>query len=1052
MSAGIELAPLVTRIEVDTKQFEKDMEKAAQKGKQEAEKVEKSLAGVRKVGESLSNAGSLLTKGFTLPIAALGTATTKMAVDFGSSFAKVSTLLDDGVVDFSEYKDALIEGSNDTKVAVNEYSEAVYQAISAGVDQRKAVEFTTDAMKLAKGGFTSGASAVDILTTAINGYNLSASDATKLSDMLITTQNLGKTTVDELSQSMGKVIPIASSVNFGMNELSASYAQLTKNGIATAEAGTYLKQMLSELGKTGSDADKALKELTGSGFAELKQQGMSTSEILNLMSQYAEKNGMTLKDMFSSVEAGSAALVLAKGNGEEYNEMLSAMNQSAGATQAAFDKMDATPAEQLKGALNELRNAGIKFGASFLPILTDVTSAIGKAADKFGNMSEEERKQVIQMLAVTAAIGPMLKATGNWIETYAKLAPVITKVSAVLGQSGGAGLVGNMTQLAGICAPLAIGAAAVGTSLYAIHEQGQLMNRTVVESSDDMSLMEKALAKLQGVEVKSRKELEKLGVVHKEFSKDISKEFQKSVEKSTEELQNFSVFLREIGLDDVITEEENDAFEQRIADMCNQAISTIQSKKDESQSALRELFVADDGLIDESEQRVLDILSESSDKQIKTIQLLQEQILDIKQNALDEGRALSEEEIAIIEEKTARIRQIELMAVGGTQEEILYAKKEFAERVKTMDAESASELLQEKAKTRDEEIIQIKASYDTQIELLKQKAAKCTGADKAELEKQIANLEEDRQKKIDIQNNLYEEYMDIIKEKNPNLVDLIDKYNGQILTNADKKSQELLFQMMDNYDGLNQITESGCYQIYNKTAGMWQNMKVVVDENTGAITGIYNESVGTCAGYTEQMAEDAKEMADSQSKSYEQIGASLGMYVDKGKWIVDANGNIITSMDELKAHTDGTRTGIINLNGTPYNITVNKDGTISALRQISAEADYAARNRTIRIGVVGSNVSSGIASSVQNAVRGARHFNGLDNVPYDGYRAVLHKGERVLTAEENKNYSMGANKSEQIPKTLRATFHIGKQQVMDAIVPIVEDAITVNAELAERGV
>lgn len=229
-------------------------------------------------------------------------------------------------------------------------------------------------------------------------------------------------------------------------------------------------------------------------------------------------------------------------------------------------------------------------------------------------------------------------------------------------------------------------------------------------------------------------------------------------------------------------------------------------------------------------------------------------------------------------------------------------------------------------------------------------------------------------------------------------------------------------------------------------------MKVVVDENTGAITGIYNESAGTCAGYTEQMAEDAKEMADSQSKSYEQIGASLGMYVDKGKWIVDANGNIITSMDELKAHTDGTRTGIINLNGTPYNITVNKDGTISALRQISAEADYAARNRTIRIGVVGSNVSSGIASAVQNAVSGARHFNGLDNVPYDGYRAVLHKGERVLTAEENKNYSMGANKSEQIPKTLRATFHIGKQQVMDAIVPIVEDAITVNAELAERGV
>ena len=837
-----------------------------------------------------------------------------------------------------------------------------------------------------------------------------------------------------------------------MNELSASYAQLTKNGIATAEAGTYLKQMLSELGKTGSDADKALKKLTGSGFAELKRQGVSTSEILNLMSQYAEKNGKTLKDMFGSVEAGSAALVLAKGSGVEYNQMLDAMNQSAGATQAAFDKMDATPAEQLKGALNELRNAGVKFGVSFLPILTDVTTALGKAADKFGNLSDEERKQIIQMLAVTAAIGPMLKATGSWIETFTKLAPAITKVSTILGQSGSAGLIGSMAQFASVCAPLAIGAAAVGTSLYAIHEQGQLMNRTVMESSDDMSLMERALAKLQGVEVKSREELEKLGVVHKEFSKDISKEFQKSVEKSTEELQNFSVFLREIGLDDVITTEESDAFEQRIADMCNQAISTIQSKKDESQSALRELFVADDGLIDESEQRVLDILSESSDKQIEEVQSLKEEILSIKQAAVDEGRTLNEQEIADIEEKTTRIHQIELEAVGGTQEEILYAKKEFAERVKTMDAESASELLQEKAKTRDEEIIQIKASYDTQIELLKQKAAECTGADKAELEKQIANLEEDRQKKIDIQNNLYEEYMDIIKEKNPNLVDLIDKYNGQILTNADKKSQELLFQMMDNYDGLNQITESGCYQIYNKTAGMWQNMKVVVDENTGAITGIYNESTGTWAGYTEQMAEDAKEMADSQSKSYEQIGASLGMYVDKGKWIVDANGNIITSMDELKAHTDGTRTGIINLNGTPYNITVNKDGTISALRQISAEADKAARDRYMTIHVSSDNPSIAAYDGVKTGDGYRWHFNGLDNVPYDGYRAVLHKGERVLTAEENRNYLLEAGRAEQTPKTLRATFHIGKQQVMDAIVPIVEDAITVNAELAERGV
>ena len=113
-------------------------------------------------------------------------------------------------------KKDILKASSDANIAVNEFAESVYGSISAGVDQTKAIGFTTEAMKLAKGGFTSGAKAVDVLTTALNGYKLKAEDTTKISDLLITTQNLGKTTVDELASSMGKVIPIASSANFNI--------------------------------------------------------------------------------------------------------------------------------------------------------------------------------------------------------------------------------------------------------------------------------------------------------------------------------------------------------------------------------------------------------------------------------------------------------------------------------------------------------------------------------------------------------------------------------------------------------------------------------------------------------------------------------------------------------------------------------------------------------------------------------------------------------------------------------------------------------------------
>lgn len=141
MAGGIKLAPLLTEMKVDIASFKSDMSKAAALGVSEADKISKQMSKTAKVGETLSKTGAALTKGLTVPLAGAAIATTKMAVDFESSFAKVSTLLDDTVVDFDNYKESLIAGSNETKVAVDEYSEAVYQAISAGVDQTKAVSF-----------------------------------------------------------------------------------------------------------------------------------------------------------------------------------------------------------------------------------------------------------------------------------------------------------------------------------------------------------------------------------------------------------------------------------------------------------------------------------------------------------------------------------------------------------------------------------------------------------------------------------------------------------------------------------------------------------------------------------------------------------------------------------------------------------------------------------------------------------------------------------------------------------------------------------------------
>lgn len=390
--------------EIELKDLESQAKNTASGLNSIAETTEKVASASSKVADA--------TKKMSLMATGALTAAAASSVNFEKSFAKVSTLLTDATEDWGAYKDAIIEGSNETGIAANDFAEAVYSAISAGVDEGKAIEFVTAEAKLAKGGFTEMGKAVDVVTTALNGYGLSAENATKINDILIATQNAGKTTVDELASSLGQVIPVASASNTTFEELAASYALLTKNGVSTAQSGTYLKSMLSELSKTGSTADKALRSMAGKGFAELKAEGKSVSDVLDMLNEYAAASNVTLKDMFGSTEAGSAALVLAKNSCSDLNEMLELMGESAGSTDSAFEKMSETSGASFAGSLNKLKNTAIELGDTMAPIISLLADLLQKVADAFSNLDDSQQIAIVTILAVVAAISPLASAIG----------------------------------------------------------------------------------------------------------------------------------------------------------------------------------------------------------------------------------------------------------------------------------------------------------------------------------------------------------------------------------------------------------------------------------------------------------------------------------------------------------------------------------------------------------------------------------------------------------------------------------------------------------------
>lgn len=395
--------------------------------------IEEYAEKVQKAGEKVKDAGSGMTKKVTAPILAAGAASAKMAMDFEDSMAKVSTIADATEVPMDEMQKAILDLSNQTGISSEEIAQNVYDSISAGQKTGDAVNFVSNSTKLAKAGFADAGAALDVLTTIMNAYGLKASEVTNVSDMLIQTQNLGKTTVADLASSMGKVIPTANAYGVSLDELCAGYAIMTANGVATAESTTYMNGMLNELGKSGTTVSETLKEKTGKTFKELMDSGMSLSDVLKIISDAATENNKSFGDMWSSSEAGKAGMILLGDSAENFNGVLEQMQNSAGATNTAFEKLD-TNSTKIKKATNELKNDAIDLGTTLMeelaPIIENIAEKISQFTEWFNGLSESEKQMIIQIGLIVAAIGPLLIVLGTVVSSGAKIIggiPVIAK-------------------------------------------------------------------------------------------------------------------------------------------------------------------------------------------------------------------------------------------------------------------------------------------------------------------------------------------------------------------------------------------------------------------------------------------------------------------------------------------------------------------------------------------------------------------------------------------------------------------------------------------------
>jgi TP901 family phage tail tape measure protein len=371
------------RIAADTKQFKRAMDDVNDRigtlGKLS-----------RGIGNTLRGTFSTLGNlgGLTLfaGVPAIFTGTAKAFSKFEKDMMEVYTLLPNAnKAFFEEMKRDALAFSEEFGIMPEEVSKGMYQAISSGISPEGLDEgFLKIAQEAAMAGVTDLRTSVDALTNVVNSYGDGVYDMQYVSDLMFKSVAMSKTTFRELADYMYQILPTAGSLKLRLDDLFGSISALAATGTLTRVGTTQLRQFLIEISRTGDKANSAfLQASNGVPFEEYIKQGGRLVDVVKLLGDYAQSRQISLRNLFGSVEAGNAALTLAKST--NFVGMVDALEDPTGAQAQATAKMADRLGFRFARITRTSMNNFIKLGQVLKPVFEDILTYMEKGMEKMRN-------------------------------------------------------------------------------------------------------------------------------------------------------------------------------------------------------------------------------------------------------------------------------------------------------------------------------------------------------------------------------------------------------------------------------------------------------------------------------------------------------------------------------------------------------------------------------------------------------------------------------------------------------------------------------------------
>jgi len=357
----------------DLKKFQKTATTSMQASEKSVSALEKGFGGLKTTILAVGGAFAAFS-GVKAAVGQLG--------DFSKGLSEIKSIADDSVKSNKNLGKELLKVANTFGTDATQQTSAFYSILSAGInDANKANKALVASNKLAVGGLASVEKSVDILTSSLNVYKKEGLSAEKASDILFATVKKGKTTVSELADSMGNVIPSAQAIGVSFDEVGGALATMTAGGISTAESVTGLRAVFNSVVL----AQSKLKDETGEvaeafDINSFRTKGLSVA--LKDMVNSVDGNVVELTRLLGSSKAVISVQSLMRNGFKDLNDSLDATKNSTGAADEAFKEMQASLGKQLSDAIQNVKNFALAVSLNFEGVIGKVLEKFNKAAKK----------------------------------------------------------------------------------------------------------------------------------------------------------------------------------------------------------------------------------------------------------------------------------------------------------------------------------------------------------------------------------------------------------------------------------------------------------------------------------------------------------------------------------------------------------------------------------------------------------------------------------------------------------------------------------------------